>query len=75
MPKTRQEIVCEQLFGCDYKKIKPQTKFEKWLVAVKKEQKHYPLFRAVELNRDLLKELFNENKTPVEALNDLSTVT
>ncbi len=45
-----------------------------WLKEVEKQKKHYKLFNGVELNEDILKELFRQNKKPIDALNDLSTV-
>ncbi len=49
--------------------------YEGWLMRVKKEQRHYPSFKGHDLNEEALKELFIEGKTPIDALNDLITLT
>jgi len=48
--------------------------FTEWIKKVKKEQKHYPLFKGVDLDENQLLELFKMGKTPIDALNDLSTM-
>ena len=47
--------------------------FEEWLNEVQREQKHYPLFKGEKLNEKFLLELYNRGKSPIDALNDLST--
>lgn len=50
------------------------TDFQDWLRKVKDEQKNYPLFNGIELDEAQLRDLWKQNKTPIDALNDLSTV-
>lgn len=47
--------------------------YRTWLQQVKVEQQHYKLFKGVDLNEADLFELWQEGKSPVDALNDLST--
>lgn len=49
-------------------------KFGAWLELVNKEQQFYPLFKGKKLNVSELKCKFQQGKTPIEALNDLSTI-
>lgn len=49
--------------------------FNQWLSEVKKEQNYYPMFKGRDLDEQQLKELWKEKKTPIDALNDLGTVT
>ncbi len=51
----------------------PAVPLLKWLRQVKKEQKHYALFKGRELNPDMLQDLWQQGKSPINALNDLST--
>jgi hypothetical protein len=48
--------------------------FRKWLKQVKKEQKNYPLFKGKEISEEALRNLFWDEKSPIDALNDLSTL-
>jgi hypothetical protein len=45
--------------------------FQKWLKKVKLEQKHYPILKGKEINDTLLRRYFDDNKTPIESLNDI----
>lgn len=53
--------------------IDASVAYEKWIKKLNNEKKHYKLFKGVELNPDSLEYLFKKGKTPIEALNDLST--
>lgn len=47
--------------------------YRTWLLQVKEEQKHYPLFKGRELDEDQLLELWKEGRSPIDALNALAT--
>ncbi len=49
--------------------------FQKWLKRVKKEQQHYPALKGKEIHEGYLRRYFNDGKTPIEALNDILTLT
>lgn len=48
--------------------------FQKWLKQVKKEQKNYSVFKGKEISEGPLRKLFWDGKSPIDALNDLSTL-
>ena len=48
--------------------------FQRWLKQVKKEQKNYGAFAGKEISESPLRKLFNDGKSPIDALNDLSTL-
>lgn len=48
--------------------------FQKWLKKVKCEQKHYPILKGKEINNNVLRRYFDDNKTHIEALNDIITM-
>jgi hypothetical protein len=47
----------------------------KWLNEIRAEQNNYPMFKWKELDEKALVDLHKQGKTPIEALNDLSTTT
>ncbi len=53
----------------------PLEPFTRWMRVVNQEKKHYKLFNGVELNDIALMEMWKQGLTPIEALNDLSTIT
>jgi hypothetical protein len=57
---TRADCFCEEL--------------NQWLVVIKKEQEYYPLFKGRDLDEEQLRALWREGKSPIDALNDLSTL-
>jgi hypothetical protein len=65
MDKTKQEQRAEK---------RKDAHFQKWLKQIKKEQRHYKLFKGIEISESALRTLFDEGKSPIDALNDLSTV-
>lgn len=68
---------CEPPGLCDREQRAEKRKdapFQKWLKQVKKEQKHYPALKGKEINESALENLFNNGKSPVNALNDILTL-
>lgn len=53
---------------------KKKETYNQWLARVKKQQRHYPVFRGITLNQQALKSYYESGYTPVSALNDLLTV-
>lgn len=49
--------------------------FQRWLRQLKKEQKHYPALKGKEIHEGYLRRYFNDGKTPIDALNDILTLT
>lgn len=50
------------------------TQIRIWLLAVKEEQTNYPSLKGIELSEPILTKMWNEGKSPIEALNDLITI-
>jgi hypothetical protein len=49
--------------------------FRKWLKHLKKEQNNYPALKGKEIHDGYLRRYFNDGKTPIDALNDILTLT
>lgn len=49
--------------------------FQLWLKQVKKEQKNYPALKGKDINDALLREHFLAGESPIDALNDILTLT
>jgi hypothetical protein len=49
--------------------------YQKWLKQLKKEQNHYPALKGHEINDGYLRRYFHEGKTPIDALNNILTLT
>lgn len=45
----------------------------KWLNKIELEKRHYPILKNTEIDEYLLIDLWKQGKTPIQALNDLST--
>jgi hypothetical protein len=54
--------------------VKHTEAFRKWYKELLKEKKYYNLFRNTQLDLDLLVEHYKAGETPIETLNNLSTV-
>ena len=53
----------------------PPIDYDTWIADVKQEQNNYPMFRGRELDEKQLKSFYWLHKKPIEALNDLGTLT
>jgi hypothetical protein len=52
----------------------PRVSLIYWLKMVIEEKQHYPIFKDKELNENALYTLWEMGKSPIDALNDLSTI-
>lgn len=55
--------------------MRADAPFRKWLKQVKKEQKKYPALKGKDINDALLREHFQAGESPIDALNDIITLT